>query len=137
MDFEFSDAAEFSGSWFYNRQGGACSYQGQKVDLPMISVCIDDPEYRLCRALQQPIVTRFCQVGLTLKLGFGNDQGDGEMAPKDKQEDYSYESRYPVLGVFCWSELLSQKLPPWALPTSHERFCLDELPENYDIERNL
>jgi hypothetical protein len=55
---------------------------------------------------------------------------DGLFTQKDRQHGYSYESRYPVVGLAICSRYESAKLPKWAVPSHDERFSLDNAPDH-------
>jgi hypothetical protein len=46
------------------------------------------------------------------------------MTAKDRERGYSYESRYPLLGLYPWAELEAIDLPNWAVPTWNEQFSV-------------
>ncbi len=60
---------------------------------------------------------------------FWKKKSDGLMTALDKEHGHSYESNWPVFGIITWSELMSTKLPKWAVPLGHHNFSLDTLPE--------
>jgi hypothetical protein len=56
------------------------------------------------------------------------------MTAKDREDGYSSESRYPLLGVYTWSEWEASTLPNWAVPYSSNRFSVENLPARRDLK---
>jgi hypothetical protein len=56
------------------------------------------------------------------------EKGIGLMTQLDKEHGFSYESRYPILGLVIWPTLRAASLPKWAVPTDQIDFSLDALP---------
>ena len=57
-------------------------------------------------------------------------KGEGLMTELDKEHGYSYQSRYTVIGITSWCQLMARDVPAWALPIDHENFSIGDLPES-------
>jgi hypothetical protein len=59
------------------------------------------------------------------------------MTQIDKEHGYSYQSRYPILGMVTWPELHAERLPKWAMPTDWD-FSINALPMySSDLDKQL
>src|SRR5262245_50596646 len=128
VQFEFSYRVDGSfGAFSYDildRIGGL----DRDVKVPSMHVSLWDP-----KIAGEMYEAHLCALMIGRRNSFvrlWKRKGDGSMTARDKEQGYSYESRYEILGVTTWSELEAPGLPEWALPTAHENFSIRDLPES-------
>jgi hypothetical protein len=119
------------GGWMYHMlddPGGT-----HKTGMPMLDVWLSDPELKIGEAIfesHRAALTSGCRAS---RLRLWKRPGDGVMTARDRDEGYSSESRYPLLGLYSWGDLESVKLPAWAVPVANERFAFERKPRWYDL----
>jgi hypothetical protein len=128
FDQRSSDELEF-GFWFYNLLG-----KPESPQLPCLELCLADPERRIREALFETHKDALISRRQFSMARFWKRQGDGVMTAKDREDGYSSESRYPLLGVYTWSEWEASTLPNWAVPYSSNRFSVENLPARRDLK---
>jgi hypothetical protein len=127
ITFETGTSEDFGG-WFYHLYDKGDRTHGR--DLPFLEVWINDTDGSVPAALIQSHKAALLSGKRSSSCRLWKRKGDGLFTPKDREHGYSYESRYPILGLYTWSEYQSGRLPQWALPYGDEAFSLNELPEN-------
>jgi hypothetical protein len=122
IHLEQSSVEQF-GVWSYNvyDRGG----RTPAGDVPFIEVWLTDPHGQIGEALLQSHHAALVSGAKKSNVRFWKRMGDGELTARDKEHDYSYESRFPILGMYAWEEYENSQLPNWAVPYSHERFSTD------------
>src|ERR1700730_4777549 len=124
------------GIWFYNRRDKE-KYQGNEYNIPMLEMCLTNTDGITAKTIhdghRDAII---CGRNYSL-VRIWKRKGDGLMTETDKEHDFSYESRYPIIGLTMWSHLVSRSAPGWAYMPGDERFTLESSPEWYDLDREL
>ena len=130
VEISFHNAEKFGG-WFYHLYNNSTpSNQGH----PFLDFCVSDPEFKIREDLYEGHKAAILSGRNYSFARFWKRVGDGKMTEKDIEHGWSYESRYPLLGIHCWSEIESKLLPNWAVPHSNGRFSLENLPERYNLK---
>jgi hypothetical protein len=126
-------AANFGG-WIYNTRHdrGWFDNQWAKVDIPLLSIWVFDPEFAIGEAIFESHRAAILCGNRKSQVRFWKRLGDGLMTARDIERGYS--SRYPLLGLYVWSVYESQKLPRWAVPYGTENFSIEDLPPTYDLK---
>ena len=125
-------SGETFGTWFYNIYNDASAPTGTGVAYLELHVSDDNGEIR--EALYEALKTALLSGRRYTLARFWKREGDGAMTAKDREHGYSYESRYPLFGMYCWSEVEATTLPNWAVPYGADRFSLENLPPFYDLK---
>jgi hypothetical protein len=128
----FERSSETFGTWFYNIYNDASAPTGTGIAFLELYVGDDNGEIR--EALYEALKTALLSGRRYTPARFWKRAGDGAMTAKDREHGYSYESRFPLLGMTCWSEVETTTLPNWAVPYATDRFSLEKLPPFYDLK---
>jgi hypothetical protein len=120
--------------WLYSRFDHQ-DHRGKKVNLPMLEICIADPEGRAAKIVHDAHRDAILCGRNYSGVRVWKRKGEGLMTDADKQHDWSYESRYSVFGMTTWSELVSKTLPRWAYDPADK--TVENIPERYDLEPEL
>jgi hypothetical protein len=128
----FERASETFGTWFYNLYNDANAPTGTGV--ACLELHVGDDNGKIREALYEALKTALLSGRRYTLARFWKGEGDGAMTAKDREYGYSYESRYPLLGMYCWSEVEATTLPNWAVPYGANRFSLENLPPFYDLK---
>lgn len=132
VSISFDANSENFGEWFYNLYNHAS--KPQKIEIPFLELYLSDPSYKMASAMFEAHQAALLSGQRYSLARFWKRKGDGVMTEKDREHGYSYESRYPLLGLYTWAEIESMKLPKWAVPRASERFSIENLPEWYDLK---
>jgi hypothetical protein len=97
------------GTWFYNICNDSSAPTGTGIAFLELYVADDNGEIR--EALYEALKTALLSRRRYTLARFWKRAGDGAMTAKDREHGYSYESRYPLLGMHCWSEVEAMTLP--------------------------
>jgi hypothetical protein len=128
----FERAAETFGTWFYNIYNDANAPTGTGV--ACLGLYVGDDNGKIREALYEALKTALLSGRRYTVARFWKREGDGAMTAKDREHGYSYESRYPLFGMYCWSEVEASTLPSWAVPYGADRFSLENLPPFYELK---
>jgi hypothetical protein len=132
VEFEGSRDNETLGTWFYHLYNHSDS-PAKKVDIPFLDMSLMDKDETIRRALFEGHHAALLSGRRYSFVRFWKRPGDGVMTQKDREHGYSYESRYPLIGMYTWAQLEAPSLPAWAVPYENERFSLKNVPERYDL----
>jgi hypothetical protein len=113
------------GMWSYNVWGPRDGRKKGAIEVAIADAgrCI---RTALANAHQSTLLSGHKYTSLTIF----KKKGDGLFTEKDRQKGYSYESRYPVIGLSMRSRYELATLPKWAVPRLDERFSLDDAPRH-------
>jgi hypothetical protein len=125
------EKSEGFGGWFYNVFNSPQDSPG--TGIPMLEIYLADPERLFAHALHEALKTAILCGRRYTGARMWKRKGDGIMTKTDIEHDYSYESRYPIIGAYIWSEAESVNLPPWARPMASDGFSIENMPERYDL----
>ena len=128
------DLGEF-GVWsykLYNTSSGS-----ENVNVPLLEFVVADPSGDIAEALHEGQMAALAAGRRYSAVQFWKREGDGAMAAGDRERGCSYESRYPLLGMYTWAELEATDLPNWAVPIWNEQFSLADLPESRHLSSCL
>jgi hypothetical protein len=131
----FERNGETFGTWFYNVYDNASAPTGTGIAL--LELCVGDDNGKIREALYEALKTALLSGRRYTLARFWKREGDGAMTAKDREHGYSYESRYPLFGMHCWSEVEPTTLPNWAVPYGTDTFSLKNLPPWYDLKAVL
>lgn len=120
------------GCWFYH----CCDHQlvDRKIRFPFLEFCITDPGCKIRAALFEAHKAAIYSGKRHSSARFHKRKGDGVMTPKEREQNWSSESRYPLIGAITWAEVQSTKLPSWAYPQADENFSVENLPARIDLK---
>jgi hypothetical protein len=125
LSFEGRDS-EFGG-WFYHLYDSSTSKSDQR-SVPFLDMWITDSDGGIRKALYESHKAALLCGQRRSLARFWKRAGDGVMTEKDREHGYSFESRYPLIGLYTWAELESKLLPSWAIPYGTDGFSLNNLP---------
>jgi hypothetical protein len=128
----FEQSGDTFGTWFYNLYNDSTAPVG--TGAPNLELYVGDSNGKIREALYEGLKTALLCGRRHTMARFWKRQGDGAMTEKDKEHGYSYESRYELFGMYCWSEAESTRLPDWAVPYGTDRFSIKNLPPFYDLK---
>jgi hypothetical protein len=111
------------GFWFYDLY-----LPHTAPPVALLKLVISDPEETIRRTLYDAHKTAMWTGRLYSLVRFWKRRGDGRMLAKDQAEGYPGSSRYPLMGLYAWSELESPTLPEWAAPYAGYKFSVENLP---------
>src|SRR5262249_53567806 len=121
VEITFEGDEKQFGGFHYNRQDNE-DFNSRKINLPRLEIWLSDRDGQkaelLYAALRDAIMSGSKYVGVR----FWKNKGEGLMTQIDKEKGYSYQSRYPILGMVTWPELHAQRPPKWAIPTGYRDF---------------
>jgi hypothetical protein len=125
ISFEAADTEDLGG-WFYHvyTKGDVANNR----DLPFLDVWLNS-NHPVAEALVGSHKAALLSGRRSSSCRLWKRKGDGIFTEKDREHGYSYESAYPISGVYIWSEYQSARLPDWARPYGEEGFSLSELPD--------
>jgi hypothetical protein len=127
----FERDSETFGTWFYNIYNDASAPTG--TGIAFLELYVGDNNGEIREALYEALKAALLSGRRYTLARFWKREGDGAMTAKDREHGYSYESRYPLFGMNCWSEVEATTLPNWAVPYGADRFSLEKLPPFYDL----
>jgi len=137
VEITFESDDEQFGGFFYNTWDNQ-EFNGLNIELPCLNIWLSDGDGRKAELLYSALRDAITSGNKYLDVRFWKNKGDGLMTQADKKEGYSYESRYPILGMVTWPGLHAERLPKWALPLGYWDFSLNTLPMQIsDLERQL
>jgi hypothetical protein len=137
VDIAFGNQSDEFGGFSYDRQDNL-HFSGRKVNLPFLHVWLSDQDGQKAQLFYSTLRDAIMCGQRCADVRFWKEKGKGLMTELDKQHGYSYQSRYPILGMVIWPTLQATRLPKWAVPTDYIDFSLDGLPkERSDIDRQL
>jgi hypothetical protein len=137
VDVRFEQQSNFEfGLWYYN------IYERRQVhprgvkppDIPFLELCLFDPEGRIREALYEAHKAAMLCERRYSAIRVWKREGDGVMTPQEREDGYSSQSRYPILGVYIWAEIEATNLPTWAVPYDSDRFSMENMPESYELK---
>jgi hypothetical protein len=120
------------GFWSYSIFTHNCD-QGE-VSVPLLEICLADKNYEIREALFEAHKAAMCSGQQYSFARFFKRKGDGVMSPKEREQNWSSESIYPLIGAIAYAELQSLRLPSWAYPYSDRRFSIENMPPWYDLK---
>jgi hypothetical protein len=123
---------ETFGIWYYSIWKKWSAPTGPGIAALELHVTDDDGKIR--EALYEALKMALLSGRRHTLARFWKREGDGAMTAMDREHGYSYESRYPLFGMYCWSEVEATTLPNWAVPYGTDRFSLKNLPPRYHLE---
>jgi hypothetical protein len=128
----FDRSSETFGTWFYNIYNDASAPTGTGV--AYLELHVSDDNGKIREALYEALKTALLSGRRYTLARFWKREGDGAMTAKDREHGFSYESRYQLFGIYCWSEVEATTLPNWAVPYGAYKFSLENLPPFYDLK---
>ena len=131
VNFDARERETF-GAWLYNVYNDATAPTG--TGIAFLELYVGDYDGKIREALYEALKTALLSGRRYALARFWKRQGDGAMTTKDREHGWSYESRYPLLGMYCWSEVEATTLPNWAVPYATDKFSLKNLPPFYDLK---
>jgi len=123
-------ADEHIGVWFYHLYGSLPPDRA----MPFLELHIHDTDSEIRSLFFQAHHAALLSGKRRSSVRFFKRKGDGVMTEKERQDQWSSESRYPLLSAVSWVELESERLPRWAYPFSDERFSAKGMPAWYDLK---
>jgi hypothetical protein len=135
LNFDSRPANDNFGLWFYHLMTGI--KPSRDPDLPILEIFVADPESRIREALYEALRDSLIAGNRYATARCWKNKDEGTFSAKDQEHGWSYESRFPLLGMYVFTQLESPQLPPWAVSTSSDRFSTKNMPEWYDLELHL
>ena len=133
----FTKDEQAFGGFSYDRSDNN-TFNEQKISLPCLRVWLSDKNEQKAAILSVALSDAIMSGQKYADVRFFKNKDEGLMTPTDKEHGYSYESRYVILGLVTWQDLHAGRLPKWTLPTDHNDFSLDDLPERrLDLDSQL
>ena len=130
-----NDNSDEFGVWSYSLH--SVSSGSDKVNVPLLEFVMGDSVGAIAQALYEGQRAALAAGRQYSAVRFLKREGDGAMTAKDRERGYSYESRYPLLGMYTWAELEAPDLPNWALPIWNERFSSLNATNSYDLKSRV
>jgi hypothetical protein len=127
------ESAEFPfGFWFYHN----CTQNSDHgdIEIPLLELCLADQDQKIREALFEAHKAAIWSGERYSFARFFKRRGDGVMSPKEREQNWSSESNYPLIGATSYAELQSHRLPSWAYPCSDNRFSIKNMPARYDLK---
>jgi hypothetical protein len=102
-------ADETFGIWYYSiwKNWSAPTRPG----FAALELHVHDDDGKIREALYEALKMALLSGRRYALARFWKREGDGAMTAKDREHGYSYESRYPLFGMYCWSEAEATTLP--------------------------
>jgi hypothetical protein len=129
VNIAFDNQGDEFGGFFYGRRDNQ-DFGGRKVSLPFLEVWLSDRDEQKAQLFHSTLSDAIMCGQQCADVRFWKEKGKGLMTQLDQQHGYSYESRYPILGMVIWPTLQVARLPKWAVPTDQIDFSLDALPKH-------
>jgi len=131
-----ADERQFGG-FSYDRVDNN-AFKGLEVKLPLLQIWLSDKSEQKAQLLMGALRDAVMSGRKYAGVRFFKEKNEGLMTPTDKEHGYSYQSRYSISGLVTWQELHASRLPKWTLPSDHNDFSLDDLPERrFDLDKQL
>lgn len=134
ISLDTSDEDQF-GVWFY--QSYSEGDRAYKRDMPFIEIWVSDKDGRKAEAMVDSHRAALISGKKRSLVRFWKNPDEGAFTAKDREHGYSYESRFPILGMYTWEEYEAARLPDWAVPFGHERFSTEGTADWFNLARQL
>ncbi|MGA9825021.1 MAG: hypothetical protein WBQ53_09350 [Methylocystis sp.] len=132
LSFDQEDVEFPFGFWSYSNYTHN-SGKGE-IRVPLLELCLADQSHEIREALFEAHKAAMCAGQRYSFARFFKRKGDGVMSPKEREQNWSSESNYPLIGAIAYAELQSLQLPSWAYPFSDQRFSIENMPPWYDLK---
>ncbi len=137
VEITFDGDEKRFGGFSYNRRDDQ-DFNARKIKLPCLMMWLSDRDGQKAELLYAALRDAIMRGSKHLGARFWKNKGEGLMTQIDKEHGFSYQSRYPILGMVTWAELHAERLPKWAIPTDYRDFSLNALPRHSsDLDKQL
>jgi hypothetical protein len=135
--FDNGEGEQFGG-FSYDRRDNQSLNGTHDFNLPFLRLWLSDRDGQKAQLIYEALRHAILSGKKCKNVRFWKKKGDGFMTEVDKEHGWSYQSRYPILGMVAWPELQAVGLPKWAIPADQTDFSLGALPRfRSDLDNQL